>query len=529
MGANGHGLLGIYTEIFKPGNAIIEIGCGKHSTPLLYDIARKTQQTFYACDNQHPEIAEIGQDNEDFIYVDLPGEEFLANHFQHNGERISAAYLDNFDWMYQPEIYRTENKPDFLNKLVKEYAENGLDLNNVNSSMAHLTQSILIDRYSAEQCAILFDDTWFDYTHEVYLGKGSAAVIYLLNRGWRVAQEISPQSHAVMVTKNIDPFPWKPHAVEDFRYGSHFQEDAEKSPGAFSGPHSSSLSSKKRTDSAHTSNLRSAKRPHRLIVTASIGRSWNPHGEASARHWAHRVGAEFYIRNEPYIIDKRTLHPWFIKWDILADAVEARQPDEVVWLDDDIVIRADTGWPTYEKWAIFEVAAGHDLGNCAQKNGALEASRISGIPWNCSDGYYNTGLVFRRNPGAGEFRELGQLARRIPLNLIPDQAALAVHLARRTGVRRLPLIWHVRGPTPLNGYLPGYINHFLGGKWDNMNRLGPLWTKVPRTVTQESDTCSDVVSHCVQMAIDAIENDDPKLAQTVLIAARERLSGTGSR
>ncbi len=62
---------------------------------------------------------------------------------------------------------------------------------------------------------------------------------------------------------------------------------------------------------------------------------------------------------------------------------------------------------------------------------------------------------------------------------MPDQAAFAVYLAQQAGIRRLPLKWHVRGPTAPDGYLPGYINHFLGGEWDNMNRLGPLWTKGP--------------------------------------------------
>lgn len=265
------------------------------------------------------------------------------------------------------------------------------------------------------------------------------------------------------------------------------------------------------------------KHPRKLIVTASIGRSWNPHGEASARHWAHRVGAEFYIRNEPYVIDGQVCHPWYIKWDILADAVEERQPEEVVWLDDDIVIRADTGWPDYEEWAAFEVADGRDLGDTDHKKGAKEASRINGVSWDWPDGYFNSGLVFRRNPSAAEFRELGVLSRRIPLQNMPGQAALAAHLARRSGVRRLPMTWNVRGPSAPDGYLPGYINHFLGGKWDNMNRLGPLWTKVPKATPQDLAAWHHVVTQCVQLAIDAIDINDPSLAKAVLVAARERL------
>lgn len=274
----------------------------------------------------------------------------------------------------------------------------------------------------------------------------------------------------------------------------------------------------------------SEKPPRRLIVTASIDQRWNSHCEASVRHWANRVGAELCIRTEPYIIDGQICHPWFSKWDILADVVEARQPEEVVWLGNTIVIRADTGWPEYREWAAYEIAGSRDLGDCIQKNGALEASRLTGIPWNCSDGYYNTSVFFRRNPSASEFRELGMLTRKIPLSLLPHQAALAVHLARRTGIRHLPLSWNVRGPDAPDGYLPGYINNFLGGKWALINRLGPLWTKVPGSAVDAEVTNRDItawrqlVSQSVQLAIDAIDIDDPMLARGVLAATRERLN-----
>ncbi len=204
MGAQAHGVLGRYRRYFKPGNALVEIGCGSDSTPALYEIARETGQTFYACDPKHPEVADLGQGRDDFVYVDRKGEDFLAHDFEATGQRISAAYLDNFDWMWNPARFRNENKPKFLVEMVAEYGQAGEELCNVNSSIAHLEQSILVDRYAADPCAILFDDTWFEYAHEVYLGKGSAAVIYLLSRGWRVADELDMHGLATMVVKGIE-------------------------------------------------------------------------------------------------------------------------------------------------------------------------------------------------------------------------------------------------------------------------------------------------------------------------------------
>jgi len=196
-------MLGHYQDVFEPDGALVEIGCGDDSTPVLYDIAHASGQTFYACDPTRPDLARLGEGRDDFVFVDQPGEAFLAKDFARTGRKISAAYLDNFDWMWNPARFRAENKPPFLARMADDYAKAGLELNNVNSAVAHLNQSIWIDHHAADRCAILFDDTWFEYAHEVYLGKGSAAVVYLISRGWRVAKELDMHGLATMVVKGI--------------------------------------------------------------------------------------------------------------------------------------------------------------------------------------------------------------------------------------------------------------------------------------------------------------------------------------
>lgn len=221
-------------------------------------------------------------------------------------------------------------------------------------------------------------------------------------------------------------------------------------------------------------------RPRRLIVTASFDRPWNVHGERSVRAWAERVGAELHVCGTPF---GDGAHPESIKWALVADAVEARAPDELVWVDSSVVIRVDTQWPRYEQWAALEVTGGRELGEgTVQRRGAMEASRVAGMPWSSREGYFNTGIVFRRHPSAAEFRELAALAARVTPALLPDQAALAVGLARQPGVTHLPVEWNVRGPSAPDGYLEGYVNHFLGGQWAAMNRLGPLWRHVARAI-----------------------------------------------
>ena len=210
----------------------------------------------------------------------------------------------------------------------------------------------------------------------------------------------------------------------------------------------------------------------RLVVTASFERPWNVHGEASVRAWAERVGAELRV-----CAAGPDTGPGAGRWELLADAVEAVAPEEVVWVDEAIVIRADTGWPEYEQWAAFEVTGGRRFEHDAvQRRGALQAGRIADTPWSEREGYFNAGILFRRAPSAAEFRQLAALAARVERGLLPDQAALAVRLGRERGVTRLPVEWNVRGPTAPDGYLEGYVNHFLGGRWEAMNRLGPLWT-----------------------------------------------------
>ena len=61
-------------------------------------------------------------------------------------------------------------------------------MNNINSQLAHLRQSMKLLPKLEDSCAILFDDTW-RYWDGCYDGKGGVAVPFLLAHGF---EDISP-------------------------------------------------------------------------------------------------------------------------------------------------------------------------------------------------------------------------------------------------------------------------------------------------------------------------------------------------
>jgi hypothetical protein len=93
--------------------------------------------------------------------------------------QISVLYLDNFDWDWE---VGTQDK------MIKEqrawYRERGIEMNNVNCQVAHLTQMQNLLPHMTDNCVVCLDDT---YLHNgVYIGKGGAVVPYLLVNGFEI-------------------------------------------------------------------------------------------------------------------------------------------------------------------------------------------------------------------------------------------------------------------------------------------------------------------------------------------------------
>jgi len=195
MGAKAYTLLATINFHFKSGSTILEIGSerGEGSTLWLFNFAKEAGLNFVTVDfdegiyNSAREI--VGSS----AYL-MSGEDFL------DGTNLSSpvcfAYLDNFDW-----IWEQWKDAEWMLKAIRHYASRNLVLNNLNSQITHLRQSMKLLSKLEHTCAILFDDTWRRWD-DTYDGKGGAAVPFLLALGF---QDISPDKDKeyVLLGRNL--------------------------------------------------------------------------------------------------------------------------------------------------------------------------------------------------------------------------------------------------------------------------------------------------------------------------------------
>jgi len=167
-------------EVNDQDGAVVEIGSSRpgddQSSPYLRDLAKEIGKIFYTCDIDPAQATELLQQGINAHCY--KGEDFLRSF----AGKISIAYLDNFDWNWHPMNTEAWTKDQMV-----QYKEKfGLEMNNVNSQMTHLGQTILIEQLSTEKSIICFDDTWYDRGWDIYNGKGGASVPYLLSKGYKV-------------------------------------------------------------------------------------------------------------------------------------------------------------------------------------------------------------------------------------------------------------------------------------------------------------------------------------------------------
>ena len=112
--------------------------------------------------------------------INSTGEDYLRQRI-YSMRPIDFLYLDNFDWDWHP-----DKTPDFILEQQRRYATLGLEMNNVNSQRAHLSQMILALHHMSERCLVVCDDTWYNKWWGHYSGKSGAVVPYLLDRGFKI-------------------------------------------------------------------------------------------------------------------------------------------------------------------------------------------------------------------------------------------------------------------------------------------------------------------------------------------------------
>jgi hypothetical protein len=171
LGARAYTLVEHYASSIRA--SIVEIGGerGEGSTSFLRRFAEQRGVRFHTVD---------------MVNTGMTGEAWLRRVFPTLNERIAFAYLDNFDWTFET----FKNEPWLLEQ-VADYAKAGIAMTNANSMAVHLEQTQLIEPFAADDCAILFDDTW-QLPDGPWTGKGGTAIPWLLSRGWRVLETVRP-------------------------------------------------------------------------------------------------------------------------------------------------------------------------------------------------------------------------------------------------------------------------------------------------------------------------------------------------
>ena len=159
---------------------IIEIGSSRpgddQSSQFLYELADSLNTEFITCDIDNLQITKLQSQGIDAVCA--RGEDFLDSY---NG-LISIAYLDNFDWTWQPQHL----EPWLIEQLEHYRTRFGIDMNNVASQTAHLMQAVRVEQLASSNSLIVFDDTWFYREWAIFNGKGGAAVPYLLGKGYKI-------------------------------------------------------------------------------------------------------------------------------------------------------------------------------------------------------------------------------------------------------------------------------------------------------------------------------------------------------
>jgi hypothetical protein len=182
----------IISELNLDSDAVIlEIGAerGEGSTQHFYNFCEKNNLCFITVDfevqavNRAKYISRDGISNQWAFVYHSTGEDFLENVFPTMDKKITFAYLDNFDWLWEG-----SESDSFYGPARVLYQSYGIEMNNKNSQLAHLEQAKLVNKFSSENCHILLDDT-YENTAGDYNGKGGMAVPYLLSKNWNIINQ----------------------------------------------------------------------------------------------------------------------------------------------------------------------------------------------------------------------------------------------------------------------------------------------------------------------------------------------------
>jgi hypothetical protein len=173
--------------------AWVEIGVerGEGSTRFFAGLAKDRATKFYGVDAMADQIEKATEllkvDGKLPDHIELThalGEEFLEKLASTIGDdKISLAYLDNFDWDYwlmmQEEPFVAGVKQRYVNEM-------NIEMTNLNSQRAHLLQAMWLNTMIADNALVICDDTWYHPQEGIFTGKCSGAIPFLLTQGFEI-------------------------------------------------------------------------------------------------------------------------------------------------------------------------------------------------------------------------------------------------------------------------------------------------------------------------------------------------------
>lgn len=188
-----------YADVLVPDTLVLEIGTARqgddNSTIVISELAQRHGCDFVTVDvdDKHLQSAiDAG-----ISTYNMTGERFCKEVLPKLNKKVSMVYLDNFDWDWNP----PKEEPWIKEQQELYKTKYGMEMTNVASQVAHVTQTMLLLPYLTDNCAIAFDDTFYMPHLGHYTGKGAAAVPLLLGLGFEIVEEYENPVYGLMLRR----------------------------------------------------------------------------------------------------------------------------------------------------------------------------------------------------------------------------------------------------------------------------------------------------------------------------------------
>jgi hypothetical protein len=161
-------------------NIVVEIGSerGEGSSLWLHDWAKQRNIEFYSVDVEH-RMREITYTEINWV-VTSSGSDWCKTILPGLDKKIKVLYLDNFDWIWEP-----ENIPDWIRGQIDSYAQRGVAMNNQNCQEEHRLQVEYCLPYLDKQSVVIMDDTFYSTQHK-WDGKCATVIPLLMQNGFKI-------------------------------------------------------------------------------------------------------------------------------------------------------------------------------------------------------------------------------------------------------------------------------------------------------------------------------------------------------